>query len=219
VRRLTFRFSHLGPLLRRSQPISPGRLWGQASPGREALVPSVKVALLLAAALVVSSCASTASVDVFDFSEDDLCERFTAEEITAIVAQAYDEHAASPVPPAFEEAVGDSQYADLGCWWNSNNQGDRLSVVGLLAVNEAPIEKNFEPHLALSDGVRVHGLGEPEVGSHDDYVPGVEVRLWVDGQDQVLEFWHMVPPGFDGDAHAVLGIADQILEEMGWLSE
>jgi hypothetical protein len=45
----------------------------------------------------------------------------------------------------------------------------------------------------------------------------MEVRLLIQGQDYTVEFWHSVPPGFDGDANAVLSIADGLLREMGWI--
>jgi hypothetical protein len=45
----------------------------------------------------------------------------------------------------------------------------------------------------------------------------MEVRLSVEGREETLEFWHCVPPEFDGDAEAILSIADGLLREMGWI--
>jgi hypothetical protein len=45
----------------------------------------------------------------------------------------------------------------------------------------------------------------------------MEVRLLIEDQDYTVEFWHGVPRGFDGDANTILGIADGLLREMGWV--
>ena len=52
---------------------------------------------------------------------------------------------------------------------------------------------------------------------HGEFVCGMEVRLSVEGQSHTVEFWHCVPPDFDGDANAILGLADGLLTEMGWV--
>jgi hypothetical protein len=160
-------------------------------------------------------------VEPFDFSTQSLCDWFSPEEIDTIVARAYEDNDASPIPPPFEEGASsaDSRYRG-GCWWHS---GD-ISTVGLAAIRtgpffdydaDGPIDERWRPHPALSEGVYVDQ--EVVVGSHDDYVPGVELRLLVDGQELAVEYWHRVPPGFDGDADAVLAIADEMLRSMGWV--
>jgi hypothetical protein len=159
-------------------------------------------------------------VEAFDFSTQSLCEWFSPEEIDTIVARAYEDNDASPIPPPFEEGASsaDSRYPD--CWWHS---GD-ISTVGLAAIRtgpfydydaDGPIDERWRPHPALSEGVYVDQ--EVVVGSHDDYVPGVELRILVEGQEHAMEYWHRVPPGFDGDADAVLAIADEMLRSMGWV--
>lgn len=155
--------------------------------------------------------------DVFEISADDLCVWFSAEAIDTIVARAYEDNDASPVPPPFED--GSSVAED--CWWHS---GD-TSTVGLAVIMsetffdydaDGPIDERWRPHSALSEGVYVD-REEVVVGSHDDFEPGVELRLLVEGREHPLEYWHKVPPGFDGDADAVLTIADEMLRSMGWV--
>ena len=75
------------------------------------------------------------SDQAFDFSPQSLCDWFSPEDIDAIVARAYEDNDASPIPPPFEEGASssDSRYSD--CWWHS---GD-ISTVGLAAIGTGPI--------------------------------------------------------------------------------
>ena len=156
-------------------------------------------------------------VEAFDFSTQSLCDWFSPEDIDAIVARAYEDNDASPIPPPFEDGSSAAEH----CWWHS---GD-ISTVGLAVIvsetfidydEDGPIDDRWRPHSALSEGVYVD-REEVVVGSHDDFEPGVELRLLVEGREHPLEYWHKVPPGFDGDADAVLAIADEMLRSMGWV--
>ena len=168
-------------------------------------------ALLMVLLVSASSCDGRS--DAFDFSTDHLCEWFSGEEIDTIVATAYEDNDASPLPPAYQQAWASDAYS--GCAWGSEG----ISKMGLIAtepvVHPATDARDWQPHPALSDGVFVDQ--EVVVGSHGDWEPGVEVRLLVESQELTVEFWHGVPPGFDGDADALLAIANAMLEQMGWV--
>lgn len=172
-----------------------------------------RLLIVLLMVLVVSASSCDGSSDAFDFSSDDLCEWFSADDIHTIVAAAYEDNDALPLPPAFEEVWASDSYS--GCFWRSED----ISYLGLIATepvsHPATDARRWQPHPALSEGVYVDQ--EVVVGSHGDWVPGVEVRLLVEGQELTVEYWHGVPPGFDGDAEAVLAIADEMLEQMGWV--
>lgn len=180
--------------------------------------------LLVFVVVLVAGCSSEQVVP-FDFDTDDLCEWIDADTVSKIVADAYTEHGASPVPTGFDEARPSG--AHEGCWWavpepdQGSDPGElRLSEVGLIRTDPLDVALSggwvFDPHPALSDGVRV-GPGSEVVGAYGEWVCGMEVRLSVEGQDDTVEFWHCVPPDFDGDANAILGIADGLLREMGWV--
>jgi hypothetical protein len=165
-----------------------------------------------------SDSGSTSTEDAFDFAEDDLCEWIGANIVSDIVTDAYRQHGASPIPAGFEQSWGSDPY--LGCAWSAGDPGQvgSYSEVGLIRAdlrsNDA--ERPFESHPALSPGVLV-GPRAHHVGAPGDWVPGMEVRLLIEDQDYTVEFWHGVPRGFDGDANTILGIADGLLREMGWV--
>jgi hypothetical protein len=168
--------------------------------------------------------ACTGTAEPFDFATDDLCEWVTDEDVTRVVSEAYTTYGATPIPSDFER----SPFADSssGCWWVSPGSADpdaTESLVGLVGIppeqtdrEERDFQRVYEPHPALSEGLGVSGV--LEVGDHDDFTPGLEVRLSVEDQNWTLEFWHQVPPAFEGKADAILAIADGLLKELGWVN-
>jgi hypothetical protein len=148
----------------------------------------------------------------------------TAEDITRIVSEAYTTHGATPIPSDFEQSpwAGNSS---SGCWWVTPGTDDPSateSTVGLAGIPPEQSDREeresskrvYEPHPALSEGLGVYGV--LELGDNEDFVPGLSVRLAVEGQNWTLEFWHQVPPAFEGNADAILAIADGLIEEIGW---
>jgi hypothetical protein len=165
----------------------------------------------------------TDSLDgVFSFADDDLCEWIDADTVSAIVADAYTAHGATPVVTGFEQSWDSDAYA--GCWWSVESADPNdppLASAGLILTEPLDVAISmghvFAEHPALSDGVRVNQAAELPVGEYGNFLCGMEVRLSVEGHAETMEFWHCVPPDFDGDADAVLSIADGLLQAMGWV--
>lgn len=162
------------------------------------------------------------TADVFSFATDDLCEWIDADTVSAIVAGASAEYGATPAVTGFEASWRSD--TSRGCSWAveaPDSNDPRLSEIGLIrtepldeAVSNGSV---FVEHPVLSHGVRVNQAADNPVGGYGEWVCGMEVRLSVEGQDHTLEYWHCIPPNFDGDANAVLSIADGLLREMGWV--
>jgi len=160
---------------------------------------------------------------VFSFATDDLCDWIDAATVSSIVEGAYTENGASPIVTGFEESWGSDGYK--GCAWSvAGPDPDSDPVVALVGLLEAdPLTEAeaqgaaFSPNPALSDGVRADQAADGPIGAHGDFFPGMQVRLAVEGQERTVEFWHGVPPEFDGEADAILAIADGLLRDMGWV--
>ena len=181
------------------------------------------VVLLCLVGLLVVGCSTG---EVFTPAEDELCVRIEPAELTRIVSEVYTEYGAARSPKPFEVSWDSDAYQ--GCAWKSSEENDDdATVIGLIFTEPVgwyeqwvEIDEYFHPHAGLSDSVRVGGaLGQLpiQVGRPGDWIPGIEVRLLVEGQDRTLEYWVNVPFGFGGNAEPLLAIANNMLQLMGWL--
>ena len=166
-------------------------------------LPTILLVLLL-----VSAGSCDGSPDVFDFSSQDLCEWFSAEEITQIVSSTYEELGAQPVPE--EHFQGQGQTPD-DCWWDGDTE------VVLSHQDEWALLVPFVSHAALDDSVSVSTEGD---GNYI-FATGIAALLIVDGHDEQLWFGHAISHNFDGDVEMIntvgLTIANKMLQQMGWV--
>lgn len=175
-------------------------------------------------ASVAVACSGQDEGVVFSFDDGELCEWIDADTVDAIVADSYSEHGATPIVTGFRESWRGTD-AHPGCGWGvpapDPARDPEISAVflgqGRLLDEAVANGAVFTAHPALSDGVKVDQAAQNPVGAYRDWVPGMQVGLAVDGHGDTLTFTHGVPPDFDGDANAILSIADGLLREMGWV--
>lgn len=151
--------------------------------------------------------------EAFDFSTQDLCDWFSADDINRIVASAYGEHW---IPPS--EQMTRSQDMDFDCLWS----GDGLVW---LTVNDGQIPSGpFESHPSLDETAQMSILNYGSFG----LMEGFEALLVVDGHDEQLRFGHAFASTLGRDklptrsgselANTIgLTIANKMLQEMGWI--
>jgi len=171
------------------------------------LTASVLVLLLVSA----GSCGD--SSDVFDFSSQDLCEWFSAAEITQIVTSTYEDLNVQPLP----DALVQSHDQNSDCFW----AGDAL--VTLSQNDELRAWRQFERHAVLDDRIHVSIQGDGNYG----LMWGIDALLTIDGHDEQLWFGYATPgtvPGvLSNDVEMIntvgLTIANKMLQDMGWTDD
>jgi hypothetical protein len=145
------------------------------------------------------------SVEAFDFSTQDLCEWFSADDITRIVASAYEEHGSTPP----SEPMTRSQDMNFDCFWSGGG-------LVLLTMNDGQLPSEpFGSHPSLDETAHMLILNYGSFGLTD----GVEALLEVDGHKEQLRFGHAVahtPEDIELTNAIGLTIANTMLQEMGW---
>jgi hypothetical protein len=146
--------------------------------------------------------------EAFDFSTQDLCEWFSPEDITQIVASTYEELGVPPMSEALDLDEAQDQNSD--CAWVGG------ALVTLSHNDERRPVESFKPHAALDDTVRASIRGNGNLGLTD----GVDALLIVDGHDEQLSFGHATPERLSDDVEMInsvgLTIANKMLQQMGW---
>ena len=169
--------------------------------------------------------AQETSVEVFSFTDDDLCEWVTQEELTGFITEALDWNGSAiqtpPDAPAKCEwrVVGDEEgeigfveaydaTRELQTWENQPFDFAALDVVEFS--DSSPLEGGetaVSGHPDLSDGVVAYNYGY-----------GIDV-FWVPPRDEYLALSFPLISGASeiwGDA-AYFAVADQILRELAWV--
>lgn len=170
---------------------------------------------------VEATTTTTSKSSVFDFSSDDLCDWFSARDIEAIVAQAYQENGASPFASHFDEGISYSDTRIASCAWEDAVGISTVSLAGVMPGvmlgddydydPDGPIGEPWIRHPALSEGIYINDV-------HSYFALGeIDPTLVVEGQERVLAFFHDVRPGFNGDAEVGLAIVEEMLRQMGWI--
>lgn len=187
-----------------------------------------RLLLLGLVVLWVAGCSSGSSGEAFSFTEDDLCEWVSEDDVASFVTEAYEKSGVEWDGTAVAVSPGGSTWDLSGdyCRWEPTG-GGYVIARGVPSVHYGRAVTEFS-----EAGERVYRSLDGPVSGHPDLDDGVIVGnaafgrygFWMQGSDDALGIEMSLPDGVsDGDwaqqETMLFSAANSFLHKMGWTPE